>query len=175
MKKQSVFERIRDWYYDGNQCEKCPAAQDTTTRNENGTEYDFCCLARHDEMKACRIPRFIRKILARRGRYLMDHEYDGYLEFTVEHERAQEVMEKAIMDHVFRNYGYDYIACWRDMEGTLHEVSTENLIHDGAWDVMDDYDTYQRATAIPLSRQVLDSARNAINRPFKYIWSFIGK
>lgn len=172
MKKQSSTERFREWICNGNDCERCPAALDTTTSNENGTEYDFECLAGNDPWdKRCRKPWIIRWILARRGRYCRNHEYDNFGAFWEKQEAAKDALEKALREHIFK----DHVLAWKGCDGSLHEEDTEWIIIQDTYKVMCDYEDYKRSVEEPLYIQVMNRIKEAALRPIMFIWSFIGQ
>lgn len=168
--------KICHWIQEGNSCGSCPAYEDMTTSNENGTEYDYACYAGHDD-SPCRLPRMYRWLMGRRGRYYRNHQYDGFGKFAEENEASNEAFFKSLMDNIFqeRYVKERYVMCFKRDNGTLHEMNTAEYIRDKAAMARYDYDDYMREHQKPLWVHVRAVLIRKIMRPWRFLWSFIGR
>jgi len=159
------------WLREGNNCDKCPALWGEQWDYDGGTEYDAgCYLGREWGDIRCRLPRFIRLLAKRRGRYLQAHEYDNFEDFWKEKEAAEKVFEDAIKKLIS-----PAVLCLKWDDGTLHECNTEKIVSSESWRVRAAYDDYLQSIKEPLRKQVKEAIIREILRPIRYIKSFICK
>lgn len=127
----SLFHKAAKWLKDGNDCEKCPCAWE-----EWGPEdYDGGCYAGRDLFEGtCRLPRLVRRYIARRAEFHKDHEYDGFGEWYEEDSRLQRAAEKALYK---RDPGI--IFCWeaksQDGNSVLMRYDQETVKREICYDI----------------------------------------
>jgi hypothetical protein len=161
---------LKRWLEDGNDCSKCSACLDTSCETQDGTEYDAECLARKEFAEPCRMPLFLRWVLGRRGRYLKNHEFDGYCEYVEQADAANDCVTESL-HKILKGY----VIAWKDAAGNLHEANTEMIILHHAYEIRDAYEKFLKKNIRPLSEQVWQRAKRQALRPFRFLKSFICK
>ena len=137
MKRSTRFlDKARKWIAEGNDCEHCPCSWESRCEDD----WDAGCYMGVDWCDSiCRWPLFVRRYMARKANYYLDHEYDGIEEWLEREDKMHGIIAKAIQ----KELGFEGVICWRDcfpgvQEEKLHEYDQEEKANRIAWTVWSD-------------------------------------
>lgn len=172
-----MANKFARWIKEGYGCESCPAGWSEYSCDE----YDGGCYVFGDNWPVrCRLPRWAARLLARRGKYLVAHEFDGYEKWWAEHEKDETAFNAAysaaLRETTMRNQP-EVIYCWKDTDGRLHEFG-ENWIIFVLNRTKSAYSDYlhekEKRTLTQRWRELFKlTADKTIMRPIRFILSYI--
>lgn len=172
-----MIRKITSWIKNGNGCENCPAGWSTYSCDE----WDGGCYIFGDDWpEVCHMPRWLARLLARRGKHQEAHEYDTFGSWWDEQEKKKAAyvtaFQKAIKEITLNDEARVFL-CRENTDGTLHKYS-EIWLGDVLWCAESKYSDYlserEKRTLPQRWRELLKlTADKTIMRPIRFILSYI--